>query len=709
MREITDKLKRKMKEAGGYLKKGAAKTGAVLKLGGQKYVVIWKKHRVLVTVLTVLAVFVLIGVIRAIVPNQPKETAQKIYAETRDIRQTVSGKAVLLPAEEYEITIPVSGDIIKADFEEGDVVSAGDVLYEVDAGDMDKSIESAEIAVNKAQESYVQAVKAKALSDTTDGQNVDSANLAVKKAVESYDAAVEEQRNNKENADEGVVKAQISLAQAEQDYQDALRSGEDIRITPDISGVVSEISVKAGDVVTAGTTVGKVVNDSYMKVILPFHETDAVAEGDGAEVTVTSTGDVLWGEVTEVSTGAYTTDGHMRVKNVTIWVANPGALSEQDTAVAVVNGVACSDMGTFAYAEEQNLTARTSGTVFAVNAVDGDWVEAGAEVVSLKGEDASSAIAKAQSAVDSARSALRQAELTADSADSDASVNTAALSVDDAEIALQKAVASSEDYSQDSQIKTAQYNLDDAKLSLEKLKEQREDYTVTAPISGTVVTKNLKVGDNSMSGGSSSAASGSSSMSGSSAAGSAASGLSSAGGAAAVIYDMSGIKFVLEVDELDIKKIETGMEVTVTADAADKTYQGTVDKISLKGNTNDSGVTTYPVTIVVENDDGGLLPGMNIEAEIVTAEETDVLAIPVEALNRGDIVYVKGKPRIENDRSPEGYGSVTVETGINDENYVEIKSGLSEGDEVYVEGVQQLSEMEQLQRMQQQGMQQMGG
>ena len=120
-------------------------------------------------------------------------------------------------------------------------------------------------------------------------------------------------------------------------------------------------------------------------------------------------------------------------------------------------------------------------------------------------------------------------------------------------------------------------------------------------------------------------------------------------------------------------------------------------------------MTTYPVTIVVENDDDGLLPGMNIEAEIVTAKAEGVLAIPVDALNRGDVVYVKGKSRIENDQAPEGYGSVTVETGINDENYVEIKSGLSEGEEVYVEGVRALSDMEQMQKMQQQGMRQMGG
>lgn len=214
MRKITDKVKGKMKDAGSYLKKGTAKAGEVLKIGGQKYIVIWKKHRVLTTVVTLIALLLVFNIVRAVFPRQQKETAEKVYAQTREIVQTVTGKAVLLPAEEYQITIPVSGDILKADFEEGDVVSAGDVLYEVDAGDMDKSIESAELAVSKADEAYVQAVKAKALSDTTGGQSVDSANLAVKKAVANYDAAVKERNNTKENAGEGVTKAEIALAQA---------------------------------------------------------------------------------------------------------------------------------------------------------------------------------------------------------------------------------------------------------------------------------------------------------------------------------------------------------------------------------------------------------------------------------------------------------------------------------------------------------------
>jgi HlyD family secretion protein len=105
-----------------------------------------------------------------------------------------------------------------------------------------------------------------------------------------------------------------------------------------------------------------------------------------------------------------------------------------------------------------------------------------------------------------------------------------------------------------------------------------------------------------------------------------------------------------------------------------------VDNVSING-TSQNGVTTYPVTVVI-NDYGDLLPGMNIDAEIVVEKVSNVLAVPVSALNRGNIVYVKGDKQDKEDQAPDGYRSVEVKTGVSDDDYIEIKSGLSEGDSV---------------------------
>ena len=213
-------------------------------------------------------------------------------------------------------------------------------------------------------------------------------------------------------------------------------------------------------------------------------------------------------------------------------------------------------------------------------------------------------------------------------------------------------------------------SLSDAKLNLDNLYETLEDYTITAPISGTVIYKETKAGDKLDNSNSSTVM--------------------------AIIADMSVIKFDIAVDELDIAKIEVGQEVSVTADALEgKVFNGYIDYISIVGTTN-NGVTTYPVTVIV-NEPEGLIPGMNVEAEIIVDISKDTLRIPATALNRGNTVWVKENSEsakkgnvVEQENSGKeseqhkGYVLVRVEVGISNESFVEILSGLSEGDEIQI-------------------------
>jgi len=156
----------------------------------------------------------------------------------------------------------------------------------------------------------------------------------------------------------------------------------------------------------------------------------------------------------------------------------------------------------------------------------------------------------------------------------------------------------------------------------------------------------------------------------------------------AVIYDMSSLECELSVDELDIKNVKVGQTVIIKSDAVEgKIYHGEVQSVSVNGTTS-NGVTTYPVTIVITDFDEDLLPGMNIDVEITTSQAENVLAIPLTAVKRGNIVFVKGEKETENDSAPEGYKTVKVETGVYNNEYIEIKSGLKEGDIVYTPQIQ---------------------
>ena len=212
----------------------------------------------------------------------------------------------------------------------------------------------------------------------------------------------------------------------------------------------------------------------------------------------------------------------------------------------------------------------------------------------------------------------------------------------------------------DDQVQSAQDSLRNAQISYEKQTEQLEDYTVTAPITGTIVDKNYNAGET-----------------------------SEANQVLCSIYDLSYLTMTLSVDELDISDIAVGQTVTITADAVeDRTYTGTVTKVSVAG-TSSGSATTYPVTIRIDDTDG-LLPGMSVDATIELAAAQDVLAIPSAALNRGNTVLVTaGSPSAANGtlveattEDREDYYSVEVTTGVIGDSYIEIVSGLQEGDTV---------------------------
>lgn len=234
-----------------------------------------------------------------------------------------------------------------------------------------------------------------------------------------------------------------------------------------------------------------------------------------------------------------------------------------------------------------------------------------------------------------------------------------------------------------SQIENNDIAIEEAKLSLENQTNQLENYSINAPISGQVITKNKKQGDTiDMS--------------------------AATDNTLVIIFDLSALTFKMNVDELDIKNITVGQEVKITADALPGSeFTGVVDKISLNS-INNNGVTVYPVTIRID-EKGGLLPGMNVTGKIVTKQVKNALVIPVNAVQRNNVVYIKDaaaavaddkkaeEEEKKNDMQtammygtigsggvPEGFKEVKVTTGVSDEINIEILDGLKEGDEVYV-------------------------
>ena len=206
-------------------------------------------------------------------------------------------------------------------------------------------------------------------------------------------------------------------------------------------------------------------------------------------------------------------------------------------------------------------------------------------------------------------------------------------------------------------IQSASESLRSAEISMQNLQDAMNNYTITAPISGTIIEKDAKAGD-----------------------------AVKAGDTLCIVYDLSYLEMSINVDELQISSISVGQKVQITADAVqDKTYVGTVTRVSMKGASN-GGTTTYPVTIRIDDTDG-LRPGMNANAEIVVAEANNALVVPNAAVMRGSYVLVtKDSPSAANAdtamEAPEGFVYVPVKTGVSDDDYTQIVSGIQEGDTI---------------------------
>ena len=608
---------------------------------------IGKKLLIIILVIAILA-----GICSGLIIKSKNNSAVKVMytdspVERRTITNTITGSSSIKPNDSYNVTTIKSGDITSDTFKEGDVVKKGDKLYQFEDSDAQNSLSTAKNALAKAQQAYVDAVKQKA-------QTVSSNNIGTKSAQNAVTKALNSLNDTKNNQ----------------------------YIQSNSAGKVKELSVKEGDHINAGAAVATLYDDSYMKLRIPFNEVDAesIQTGAVATVSVIGSGDTIYGTVKEKSSSAVSTDAHAKVVYVTVEVTNPGALTTNDYGSAEINGVACANTAQFEYVSEGTITSTASGTLENLNIAVGDSVYSGQKVGYVKYDNQNSTMSNAQ------------------------------LSYNDAVLALEKQVLQNDTFSQDSSIKNAQLALDDAELGIEKAQDAVDDYVVEAPIEGTVVKKNSKAGDTIDS--------------------------SNATDPLCVIYDLSSVKISIDVDETEIALIKTGQKATVTADAVGGEFEGVVTKVPVDG-VNENGVTTYTIEIQIENY-GDLLPGMNVDAEIVVEEADNVIAVPVNSVNRGNIVFVKddgtthendvtdiikgnkdksgktddnkddkpqssGIPVVSGDTPngdksdknsaakesvptnidvPDGYRAIQVETGINDTDYIEIKSGLTEKDRV---------------------------
>jgi HlyD family secretion protein len=204
---------------------------------------------------------------------------------------------------------------------------------------------------------------------------------------------------------------------------------------------------------------------------------------------------------------------------------------------------------------------------------------------------------------------------------------------------------------EDLDIESAKLTVKQRQNALQDAREKYSDYSAYAPFDGTIAKINIKKYD-------------------------------SVSGGTAIATLIAKQKIAeISLNEVDVAKVKVGQKVLLTFDAiSDLETTGVVGEINSLG-TATQGVVYYSVKIIFDTQDDRILPGMSVSANIITNSKIDVLMVPNSSIKtQGNTKYVEilenGIPK-----------SLTVETGISNDSFTEIVSGLKENDEIITQTV----------------------
>lgn len=203
------------------------------------------------------------------------------------------------------------------------------------------------------------------------------------------------------------------------------------------------------------------------------------------------------------------------------------------------------------------------------------------------------------------------------------------------------------------EVDAARVQVQAAAAALRQAQERVNEGRITAPVSGIAVKRSVAVGQSVIGG-------------------------NTGGTPVLTLAEMSPVRARVMVDEADIARITSAAQVEVTADALrGQTFRAKVVRVAPQP-VVEQNVTQYPVTIEIVDPQHRLKLGMTVDADFVVARRSGVLLVPQEAVRGGEVkavLIVQG----EGEPTPR-----VVRTGISDGRFVEILSGLREGETVYL-------------------------
>jgi multidrug efflux pump subunit AcrA (membrane-fusion protein) len=336
--------------------------------------------------------------------------------------------------------------------------------------------------------------------------------------------------------------------------------------------------------------------------------------------------------------------------------------------------------GKVAAKEEVSIIPKAMGTVTSVNVSLGDAVEVGTILFNIEQQDMALTVSQAANGVDLAQKSVAQAENGLSTAKINYELNKE--KIENAQLNLERTrILYEEGAVSKSQLEQAELGASDKNLdvllsqvtqaeigyqqALNQLKQAQISHeqalnglgntVVEAPIKGVVSSLNVKQGQ-----------------------------IVGSGQVAATVVDMDTVYVQISVVENVVNKIKEGQEAEISVPAAFDGYiKSTIGYISP---TADSMSKLYTVRLYMDNAEYGIRPGMTGSARLVLDSVDEAIVVKSDAVLERDgrkLVYI-----VENDIAVEK----EVETGLDTGEFIQIISGINQGDFIIIEGQHYVSD-----------------
>lgn len=576
-------------------------------------------------------------------PKKTTETKiqqQNWTVKKDDLQIAIESDGKVVAEDGVELSFSVSGDNLEIEevfVKEGDKIKKGDKIATV-------KTETLEFNVRNAYSSYLSALAS--YNETTAGATEEEISNA-KDKITSYEISLEQAEISFENTKQSAEDKIYNAEQAIKDAKDNLEDNQDELTSETVKNAYQTL---VDTIKTTSLSLENILPDSD-EILGIDHESinDDFEENLGAK---------------DITTLSNAKNSYKKVKNKKDELESIAVLLNRYSNYNDIDAAAMLATETLDLFEDhlydmrKMLEATITSTDLSQNALDTfkSTISSNRSTINTKITTLADDVDDVQDAkealddyIEDYEDAKRDLEIAKEEADRD--IKNAEAGLESKKLNLEQAKRDHDDLLApltEAELASARSKLTSASISLEKAQLELEKATIISPIDGEVAMLNYKTGDIIV---------------------------DNSSKPVAVIINNDTLFIEVNIEEADINKIEVGQKAYATFDALnDLKLEGEISFISLTSETNNSGIVTYLVRIIINNTEKAQIrEGMTAFVDFVTAEAKNVLIAPVKAVSNVD-----GKPSIMKEN-----GEWTpVTTGFTDGKYVEIISGLKEGDKI---------------------------